>query len=331
MMQPASDHRIPLVVLTGPTAVGKTELSISLAKALDGEIISADSVQVYKFMDIGSAKIRPEEMEGIPHYLIDERMPEDAFHIAAFVEEAKKHMGRIHRRGHIPLVVGGTGFYIHGLLYDVQFQAEDGDTSYREKLAAEARQYGPSWLHKKLTEVDPQSGFLIHENNVKRVIRALEFYHQYGYPISAHNAEQRERRSPYRFAYFVLNRPRQELYARIDARVDEMIQAGLVEEVQRLREMGCHRDMTAMQGLGYKQIFSHLEGETSLADAVAAIKQETRHFAKRQLTWFRREADVIWVNYDDFAYDKKSMLTYMLDLLKEKGILHEKRRDASDI
>ena len=311
----------PLIVLTGPTAVGKTRLSISLAKAIGGEIISADSMQVYKYMDIGSAKIMPEEMQGIPHYLVDALMPDEEFHIVRFQQMAKEAMEKIYANGHIPILVGGTGFYIQAVTRDIDFTKAEQDQEYRTSLETLAKEKGGAFLHQMLEEVDPKSAQEIHENNVKRVIRALEFYHQNGSPISAHNEEQQERVSPYNLAYFVLNAPRELLYQRIDKRVDEMLENGLVQEVKTLKSMGYHRGMVSMQGLGYKEILAYLDGEISLEEAERILKRDTRHFAKRQLTWFRREPETLWVNKDEFGYDDEKMLEYMLKACREKGLL----------
>ncbi len=302
----------PLVVLTGPTAVGKTDASIGLAKALGGEIISADSMQVYQYMDIGSAKIRPKEMEGIPHFLVDELKPWEEFHVVRFQQMAKAAMEGIYARGHIPIVVGGTGFYIQALLYDIDFSENDGDDSYRRELEQIAGRQGKTALHERLRAVDPASALQIHENNVKRVIRALEFYHQTGQRISEHNERERQKESPYRFVYFVLNDDRTRLYERIDRRVDRMLEDGLVDEVAALRDMGCKRDMVSMQGLGYKEIFAYLDGELSLEEAIYRLKRDTRHFAKRQITWFKREREVIWINKDEYGYDEDRILCDMI-------------------
>ena len=311
----------PLIVLTGPTAVGKTSLSISLAKAVNGEIISADSMQVYKKMDIGSAKIRSEEMQGIPHYLVDVLEPEEEFHIVKFQQMAKKAMEDIYSRGKIPILVGGTGFYIQAVTKDIDFTEAQQENDYRKELEALAEEKGGEHLHEMLRKVDPVSADAIHAHNVKRVIRALEFYNQNGSPISAHNEEQKQHESPYNLAYFVLNMPRELLYERIDLRVDQMMKEGLLEEVSRLKEEGCHRGMVSMQGLGYKEILAYLDGEYPLEEAVRVLKRDTRHFAKRQLTWFRREQEVIWVNKDQFSYQEDQILDYMLEVCRQKGIL----------
>ena len=311
----------PLIVLTGPTAVGKTSLSISLAKAVNGEIISADSMQVYKGMDIGSAKIRKEEMQGVTHYLVDILEPEEEFHIVKFQELAKAALEEIYAKGKIPILVGGTGFYIQAVTRDIDFTQAEQETSYREELEQFAKEKGAEYLHEKLREVDSKSAENIHANNVKRVIRALEFYHQNGTPISEHNEEQKQQMSPYNLAYFVLTAPREILYERIDRRVDHMMEEGLLEEVKSLRERGCHRGMVSMQGLGYKEILAYLEGEYPLEEAVRILKRDTRHFAKRQLTWFRREQDVIWVDKEQFHWNEAEILEYMMSVLKEQDLL----------
>ena len=311
----------PLIVLTGPTAVGKTKLSIALAKAVNGEIISADSMQVYRYMDVGSAKITPDEMDGVPHHLVDVLDPTEDFNIVLFQQLAKKSMEEIYAKGRIPILVGGTGFYIQALTRDIDFTQSEQDDSYRQELETLAAEKGNTFLHDMLASVDPKSAKDIHENNVKRVIRALEFYKQNGTRISEHNEEQKEHVSPYNLAYFVLNAPRPLLYERIDARVDEMLKNGLVEEVKTLQRMGCHRGMVSMQGLGYKEILAWLEGEYPYDEAVRILKRDTRHFAKRQLTWFRREGEVTWVDKDKFDYNDSQILTYMLSVCREKGIL----------
>ncbi len=309
-----------MVILTGPTAVGKSALSIALAKALDTGIISADSMQVYKHMDIGSAKITPEEMQGVPHALIDVYEPDEPFHVVQFQHDAKAAMEQFWDKGKLPLVVGGTGFYIQALLYDVDFSEEDADLKLRQKYAQLAQSEGAEALHAQLAQVDPQAAGQIHANNIKRVIRALEFYEKTGTPISAHNAAERAKQSPYGFAYFVLTDRREHLYERIDARVDAMMEQGLLGEVKKLRDMGYTRDLVSMQGLGYKELLAYLDGECSLDEAVYMIKRDTRHFAKRQLTWFRRERDVIWVDKPAFGYDEDKILSYMLQEIEKRGL-----------
>ena len=311
----------PMVVLTGPTAVGKTALSIDLAKRLNGAIISADSMQVYKYMDIGSAKIMPEEMKGVRHYLVDELMPEEEFHIVRFKEMAMKALNEIYEKGQIPIIVGGTGFYIQALLYDIDFLEQDADGAFREEMQSYANKYGAEALHQKLKDIDPVSYGTIHANNIKRVIRALEYYHLTGTPISAHNEEERRKKSPYNFAYFVLNDERAKLYDRIEKRIDIMMEQGLVEEVKRLKDMGYHRDMVSMQGLGYKEMLDYLDGKCTLDEAIYILKRDTRHFAKRQITWFKRERDVTWLYKPEFHYDEEEILKEIQKILREKGII----------
>ena len=308
----------PLIILTGPTAVGKTKASIGLAKALNGEIISADSMQVYKYMDIGSAKIRPEEMDGIKHYLIDELEPDEEFHVVRFQQMAKAAMEEIYAKGKVPIVVGGTGFYIQALLYDIDFTENEEDTAYRMVLEQIAKENGPEKLHEMLREVDQESADAIHANNVKRVIRALEFYKLTGQKISEHNEKERAKESPYEFCYFVLNDDRKLLYDRIDLRIDKMLDEGLLEEVTFLKSKGYTKDMVSMQGLGYKEILDYLNGECSLEEAIYILKRDTRHFAKRQLTWFRRERDVIWVDKNNYDHDEEKILDVMLSYVKER-------------
>ena len=313
----------PLIILTGPTAVGKTDTSIALAKKIGGEIISADSIQVYRYMDIGSAKISKAEMKGVPHFLIDEFDPSEEFNIVVFQKLAFRYMEEIYKRGHIPILTGGTGFYIQSVLYGIDFDENETDRLYREELEKYAKQYGAEALHKRLQQVDEESARQIHANNIKRVIRALEYYKQTQQPISAHNQIQHKKESPYQFVYFVLNRERSKLYDRINLRVDKMLEQGLVEEVKQLLEKGYSRNLVSMQGLGYKEIAASLEGEISLEEAIEKIKRDTRHFAKRQLTWFRREKDVTWIDMDQFV-STEEVLDYLLKILEEKKIQFEK-------
>ena len=312
----------PLIILTGPTAVGKTALSIKLAKAVNGEIISADSMQVYKGMDIGSAKIMPEEMDGVKHHLIDVLEPSEEFNIVKFQELSKQALKEIYAQGKVPIIAGGTGFYIQSVLYDIDFETNENNREYRTWLETIAtKEGGVQILYAMLKEKDPKSANIIHENNVKRVIRALEFFEETGTPISEHNEEQREKESPYNFCYFVLNDDREKLYSNIDRRVDIMFETGLVEEVKKLHFKGYSKNMVSMQGLGYKEVLDYLNGEISLERAAYLIKRDTRHFAKRQLTWFRREKTVTWVDKQQFNYDETAILDFMIKQLKEKNIL----------
>ena len=312
----------PFVILTGPTAVGKTDLSIKLAKAINGEIISADSMQVYKYMNIGTAKIKADEMCGVKHYLIDEFEPDEEFNVVKFKEYATKYMEEIYQKGKIPILVGGTGFYIQSVLYDIDFTETKKNDSYREELEQLVAEKGVTYLHAMLEKVDPVSAGAIHENNAKRVIRALEYYKETATCISEHNEEQREKDSPYNYAYIVLNNDRDVLYQRIDKRVDQMIKEGLLEEVRQLfEEKGYSRDLVSMQGLGYKEIIMYLLGECTLEEATYILKRDTRHFAKRQITWFKREKEVNWIDKSKYHEDDTLILNEILLILKEKGII----------
>lgn len=314
-------NKEPLVIISGPTASGKSALSIKLAKMIDGEIISADSMQVYKGMDIGSAKITNEEMCGIKHYLIDVLDPKDDFNIFFFKEETQKAFNEIRKKGKVPIIVGGTGFYIQGFLYDIDFNVSEGENNtLRNELTEIASQKGAGALHDLLKEIDPLAADAIHENNIKRVIRAIEFFKETGKSITEHNEEMRMQSSPYNFAYFCLTRDRKKLYDGIDRRVDKMIGDGLVDEVIRLKESGLSRDNHSMLGLGYKEILDYLDGKITLEDAIYIIKRDTRHFAKKQLTWSRREKDVITVDRDDYSSDEE-ILSFMIETLKNKEII----------
>lgn len=321
----------PLIILTGPTAVGKTSLSIKLAKKIGAQIISADSMQVYRHMDIGTAKITSSEMQGVKHYLIDEIEPTEEFNVTIFKEKALKAIEQIRNDGYIPMIVGGTGFYIRALLYDIEFEDNDADTSYRQELYQLEKEKGAVYLYEILKNVDPKSAESIHYRNVKRVVRALEYYKQTGNRISEHNEEQRKKDSPYNYKYFVLNDIRDNLYERINKRVDIMFDDGLIDEMQFLTKMGIGRDNTSMQGIGYKEILDYWDnlgkpyGSTIDENGIALLKEQikgdTRHFAKRQLTWFRREKVIDWININEYDYDCVKIMDYMLDKLKDSGII----------
>lgn len=303
----------PLIILTGPTAVGKTRLSVMLAKRIGGEIISADSMQVYRHMDIGSAKIRSDEMEGVTHHLIDILEPTEDFNIVLFQKYAAEAIEEIYERGKIPIIAGGTGFYIQSVLYAIDFDQTSQDTEIRNELEMLAQKNGNEYVHDMLRKIDPVSAERIHANNLKRIIRAIEYYRLTGQRISEHNEIQRQKSPAYESAYFVLNDIRSRLYENIDQRVDLMINDGLVDEVRHLMDIGCKKSSTSMQGLGYKEIISYLENEITLDEAICMIKNNTHHYAKRQLTWFRRERDVIWVDKDRFEYDDEKMLAYIIE------------------
>ena len=310
-----------LIILTGPTAVGKTKLSIETAKMLNAEIISADSMQVYKYMDIGTAKITKEEMEGITHYMVDELEPDEEFNVVVFKRLALKYMDEIYAKGKIPLIVGGTGFYIQALLYDIDFSESDKNNGeIRKKYEDIAALKGCEFLHNMLKEVDLESAEAIHYNNVKKVVRALEYYEITGQKISTHNKEQRQSESPYNFLYLVLNDDRDKIYDRIEKRIDIMVREGLIDEVKTLLDKGFSKDLVSMQGLGYKEIVDYLEGRCTLEEAIYILKRDTRHFAKRQLTWFRREKVTTWIDKSQYA-DENAMLEQIALYAKEKNII----------
>ena len=304
-----------MIVVAGPTASGKSSLGISLAKKINGQIISTDSMQVYKGMDIGTAKIR--QMEGITHHLVDVVSPMDDFNIVMYKAMADRAVDEIYKKNQVPILVGGTGFYIQAILYDIDFSMEAFDENIRSQLEERARNTSPDDLHDELKRIDPKSADIIHANNVRRVIRALEFYYTTGQMISEHNDEQRKKKSKYDLKYFVLNMPRDILYKRIDKRVDEMIAQGLEDEVKSLINQGVPRGSTAMQAIGYKEMLSYIDGMISLDEAINIIKRESRHYAKRQLTWFRREKDAIWIDVENFDFDSQKILGYMLDVINE--------------
>ena len=308
----------PLVVLTGPTAVGKTSLSLNLARAIGGSIVSADSMQVYRELNIGTAKLMPEEQRGIPHYLIDVLEPEEPFDVTRFQAMAKDAIQDIRAGGRVPILTGGTGFYIQAVVRDVDFSESEGASAIREKWEQMAAEKGPEYVHAQLAAVDPEAAEAIHAHNIRRVVRALEFYEQTGSRISEHNQSQRSRGPSQETICFVLNDERSRLYAQIGQRVDEMMQDGLEEEVRRLAAKGLTEENSSMKGIGYKEFFPYFRGEYTLGDTVERIKRNTRHYAKRQLTWFRREPDVIWINKQEFGYSEEAMLEYMLKTYREK-------------
>lgn len=314
----SAEAKRPLVIIAGPTATGKTAVSVELAARLNGSIISADSMQVYRGMDIGSAKVTEEEKRGIPHYLIDVADPEDSWNVVRFQKEAMNAVDAILAEGRLPFLVGGTGFYIQALLYGIDFTQMEADSDDRASMEEAARRDGPQALHRRLQEIDPEAAEAIHPNNVKRIIRALEFaQNSGGLKISEHNRRERMREPAFNAVFFVLTMDRQKLYERIDARVDLMMQKGLADEVRRLRAGGLTASDVSMQGIGYRQIFPALEGEYSLDEAVRLIKRDSRHFAKRQLTWFRREKNVIWIDADSFE-DRQKMSDTMEEMIRTR-------------
>ena len=312
-----------VIVIAGPTAVGKSEIAVKLAKKIDGEIISADSMQVYRDMNIGSAKVTKEETEGITHYLIDELSPFEEFNVSVFTEKASGYIDMINKKGKIPIVTGGTGFYIRALLYGNDFDESKGEDSlYRSELERFAEEQGPDALYEMLKAVDPASCEIIHKNNVKRVIRALEFYNETKTPISEHNQRQKENPPAYDFLFFVITDDRALLYERIDKRVDKMMSAGLVDEVKHLKDMGLTKENISMQGIGYKEILDFLDGNTTLDEAVYNVKINSRHYAKRQITWFKRDKDAVWIDRAQYP-DTEDIVALMANMIKEKGFTNE--------
>lgn len=287
-----------LLVLVGPTAVGKTKLSIEIAKAFSCEIISGDSMQVYRGMDIGTAKIQSSEMEGIPHHLIDVLNPDEPFSVAQFQDSCRQLIPEIGERGKLPFIVGGTGLYVESVCYEYQFTDTGADDEFRSQMQNLADEEGNEALHARLGAVDPQSAERLHPNDVRRVIRALEIYHMSGTTLSS-QLESQNKQSPYNLCIIGLTMDRQMLYNRIEQRIDEMMDAGLVDEVRSLLGRGFTRNLISMQGLGYKEILEHLEDGVPLEDAVTKLKRDTRRFAKRQLSWFRHMKDISWVDVTD--------------------------------
>ena len=289
-----------ICILAGPTAVGKTEISLALAKSLCGEIISADSAQVYKYMDIGTAKLKEEEMQGIRHYMIDEVTPDMDFSVAQFREKAELYIKDINDRGKLPIITGGTGLYINSLLNNLDFTDSISDEVYRKEMQETAQVKGNEYVHAMLEAVDPASYKRLHPNDLRRVIRALEVYKHTGRPISYFQEESRKQPPRYDFAYITLTMDRRKLYERIDQRVDKMMASGLVEEVEGLIKRGYGRELNSMQALGYKEIADYLHGLITKDESVRILKRDTRHYAKRQLTWFRVDKRVNWVDVGSF-------------------------------
>jgi tRNA dimethylallyltransferase len=294
-----------VVVIIGPTASGKTKLSIELAKIVNGEIVSADSMQIYKYMDIGTAKPDEKEREGIKHYLIDEVNPDQEFSVARFKELALKYINEIIKKGKVPIVTGGTGLYINSLIYNLEFSDTICDWDLRNKLAKEALEKGNEYIHNMLKEIDPVAAQKIHMNNVKRVIRAIEVYTYTNKPISVHQEESRRNPPEHNFILIGITMDRQKLYDRIDKRVDLMFENGLVKEVEKLVEMGYDKSTIAMQGLGYKEILAYLKKEMTLDEAIEILKRDTRRYAKRQITWFKKLENIFWINVDELASQEK--------------------------
>lgn len=306
----------PLIILTGPTAVGKTDLSIQLAKAVDAEIVSADSMQIYKYMDIGSAKVTEEEMQGVKHYLVDEIEPDMPFSVSEYKRMAEEYIDEISSRGKNVIVTGGTGLYLNSLIYDMDFGKSDANQELREELNKELEENGPAYMYEKLVSLDKEAAKRIHPNNTKRVIRAIEVAMS-GEKMNDFSKDLRYNKK-YRPIIIVLNRDRQALYDRINLRVDIMLKNGLIEEVKGLLEKGYTKDMISMQGIGYKEIIKYFEGEYTLDEAIEIIKRDSRRYAKRQLTWFRRYEDAKWFEIDKFDSAeelKDAVVSYVKEML----------------
>lgn len=284
-----------VIVICGPTASGKTALSIELAKKIDGEVVSADSMQIYKDMDIGSAKVTPEEMDGIKHYLIDFVRPDERYSVANYKQDAKKAIEEIIAKGKTPIVVGGTGLYVDSLIYEIEYNDIKIDEEYRKELENIKEKAGLEVLYQKALEIDPQAMEKISSNDSKRIMRVLEIYHSTGKTKTQQELESRTKEVPYNYKVFAINMDREKLYDRINRRVDIMIKRGLIKEVENL--LAKYKEFpTAMQGLGYKEVKDFLQGDLSYEDMVDKIKQESRRYAKRQLTWFRKNKDTIWID-----------------------------------
>ncbi|WP_069997634.1 tRNA (adenosine(37)-N6)-dimethylallyltransferase MiaA [Cellulosilyticum sp. I15G10I2] len=311
----------PLILIAGPTASGKTGTSVLLAQHINGEIISADSMQIYTGMDIGTAKVKDEEMQDIPHYMIDELSPNESCSVAWFKERVNYYINLIYSKGKIPILVGGTGFYINAILYDTHFDETKADSAYRSELLELAAKKGADFLHDRLYTVDPVSAAAIHPNNVKRVIRALEYYHQTHMPISFHNEAEKVKRtenvSPYDYTFFALTMERDLLYHRINERVEKMVEEGLIREVQTFFDKGYSEDLTSMKAIGYKEFFPYFKGEASLDTCISKLKQNTRHYAKRQLTWFKHQADPIFIEVDKYQFRSDLIVHKMCTYLEK--------------
>lgn len=308
---------IDLIILAGPTAVGKTEISVKLAKKLNGEIISADSMQIYKYMDVGSAKISEDEMQGIAHYMIDFVHPRESFNASQFKDISEKLIVDIHSRGKYPMLVGGTGLYIDSLICSFDFTEADKDEEYRKYLQNTAEEKGKEYVHSLLKEIDFDSYKRLYPNDLKRVIRALEVHKLTGKTISEYNEDNKKvREIPYRVHYFVLTMDREILYERINNRVDMMLEKGLIDEVKMLKEMGLTSDMQSMKGIGYKELLHYLNGDISYEEAIYLIKKGSRNYAKRQLTWFRKDKRVNWINKDNF-YSDDEIVQYIFDYINK--------------
>ena len=289
-----------LLIILGPTAVGKSNIAVNIAKKIKGEIISADSMQIYKYMDIGTAKMKSDEMDNIPHYMLDMVYPDEEFTVADFKNNAIKHIEDINDKGNIPIVVGGTGLYINSLVYELSFTKVEPNNTLREKYDNLAKNYGNQYIHDILFKVDPKSAENINPNDRKRIIRAIEIFYETGKPMSYYNKNFRKETDQYNLAMIGLTMDRAELYSRINERVDLMIDEGLIHEVKMLMNMGYSKELVSMQGIGYKEFFPYLENKTGLDETTEILKRNSRKYAKRQLTWFRRDNRIKWIDVKQF-------------------------------
>ncbi len=314
-------ERKAFVVITGPTAVGKSNIAIKLAQMIKGEIISADSMQVYKHMDIGTAKVNKEQQELIKHYLIDEVNPDEEFNVVKFKKLAEKYINTILSKGKVPIITGGTGLYINSLIKNIQFSKTVKDEEYRNKLIKLSKEKGNKYIHDLLKKVDPITAEKFHPNDLQRLIRALEVYKHTQKPISEHQRLSTQEPSPYKHAIIGLKMDRQVLYERINSRVENMIKEGLVEEVKKLIEMGYNKNMVSMQGLGYKETINYIEGKISLRQAIDLIKRDTRRYAKRQMTWFNKNKEIYWLDIRLEDKNKNETIKNSLKYIEEIGII----------
>lgn len=297
--------KIPIVIIIGPTAVGKTKVSLNIAKRLSGEIISADSMQIYEHMDIGTAKPNIEERQGIAHHLIDIVKPDEEFNVSLFQQHAENIIEQIHHRSNLPIIVGGTGLYVHSLIYPLVFSEAGEDQGYRTEIESQAKEKGNEWLHYQLSLVDKETANRLHPNDLRRVIRALEIYKVTGQPMSQSYRQTHHQNDKYSISLIGLTMSRKVLYDLINQRVDIMIERGLVEEVRWLVENGYDSRLISMQGLGYKEIVQYLNGKRTLTEAIYILKRNTRRFAKRQYTWFRRLENIQWIHVDEFNHENE--------------------------
>ena len=308
-----------LFILLGPTAIGKTEVSISLAQKMKGEIISADSMQIYKYMDIGSAKVTKEEMDGVKHHLVDILYPDEEFTVANYKSKAKQLIAELNSENKIPIVAGGTGLYINSLVYDLNFTEVPPNEEFRRKLEIIAEQKGNEYIHERLENIDEESSKKISPNDQKRVIRALEIYEVTGKTMSEYNKDFRKPVEAYNLVMIGLNMDRARLYERINQRVDIMIERGLIEEVKSILAKGYNKDLVSMKGIGYKEIIMYLENIITLEESIELIKQKSRNYAKRQLTWFRRDDRIKWIDLDNYS-EKQSLTREIIEFAEERLI-----------